>query len=534
MVYAQDNSEEQSSNKLLTLKRYTILSDENILEAADGHDRAVMEIVEAGVDVDAFKTITDEELTIHKIRGEILTGQTVSIQLPNKQSPETLKVNTVYFDKNLNITTYVGTIKGNKYSSFTLSVDKQKVIGNITEGKNLFVIKPFENDSKRHTITWLDKSLILPYHDSEEKAESFKSKSLPEIKSHNNYNKVRILYLFGNNVSNPNALAANITATFNTALYNSGVNYKNSLMTAGVQVLPTDFGTDCRSVMNDNMKNRSSYFNDIDTRRANAFADIVVSVAKGNVNINCPLFGSYTGRIGGEAQLYLQSNNPWATFSDNYALGDLTAIHEIGHIFNARHANDSPNLSQKAIVSNDFTQQTVMGGYQFSEPNVGSCDFVYASGIVATQTCVRLNVFSNLRRINDNISYPRQFNDGKLMGKNDRNVASYLQNVAFPTVANYVANPPPPPSSPSLSSQSEHCYGLSSFAWTSVANATEYRLYNSSYAWFSSPNLIYSGTAISTFANVSGTKYFRVQACNSGGCSAYSNQVTASFYNGCI
>jgi len=514
--------------------RYSSLNDEEILDAVDGHNKAIMDVITIDVNTDAFQTITDNDQNFHKIEDGVLTGQKVIIQLPDQRELQKLKVNTVYYDKNLDVTTYTGIVNDDKYSNFTLSVEKQKLIGTITKGQNLFTIKPVMRDTKRHTIAWIDKSLIIPYHDAEEKSESKTTINAEQadIKVYSPYNKVRILYLFGTNVSNPNALAANITATFNTALYNSGVNYKNSLMTAEVQVLPTDFGTDCRSAMKSKMKNRNSYFYDIDTRRANAFADIVVSVAKGNVNFICTGFSPYYGRIGGEAQLFLQSSNPWATFSDNYALGDLTATHEIGHIFNARHANDANTLSQRAIVSNDSTQQTTMGGYQY-----GNCNFVFSSGGVASQSCVRLNVFSNHRPYNDNIFYPRQFNDGSFMGAygyhNERDVASYLQNTAFPTVANYVANPPPPPNSPTLSVQSEYCYGLNSFTWSSVANATEYRLYRSNYSWFAYPSLAYSGSLTTAFSNVSGTNYFKVQACNAGGCSAYSNRVTASYYNGC-
>ncbi|GEM_PF-3507883 len=38
----------------------------------------------------------------------------------------------------------------------------------------------------------------------------------------------------------------------------------------------------------------------------------------------------------------------------------------------------------------------------------------------------------------------------------------------------------------------------------------------------------------STNVNVDQTNYLQVKACNSGGCSPYSSQVTAHYYNGCM
>lgn len=81
---------------------------------------------------------------------------------------------------------------------------------------------------------------------------------------------------------------------------------------------------------------------------------------------------------------------------------------------------------------------------------------------------------------------------------------------------------------------SDFCYGFNTISWTAQPGATYYELYQSTSSSFSSPTLIYSGSSTDYDVNISGTRYYRARSCNTLGCSEYSSQVSASYYNGCL
>jgi len=92
------------------------------------------------------------------------------------------------------------------------------------------------------------------------------------------------------------------------------------------------------------------------------------------------------------------------------------------------------------------------------------------------------------------------------------------------------------PMAPSpLSKMSESCYGFHWAYWTPQPNATSYQLWRSTSSSFSSPVMIYSGSATDTDVNVSsGTWYLRARSCNANGCSGWTNQVSATRVNYCM
>lgn len=92
----------------------------------------------------------------------------------------------------------------------------------------------------------------------------------------------------------------------------------------------------------------------------------------------------------------------------------------------------------------------------------------------------------------------------------------------------YPKSPLPPAPSP-LNKYSEACYGLYDITWTPQAGATHYQLYRSTSSGFTSPVQVYSGSDTYAPINVaSGTWYLRARSCNTFGCSAWSNQVSAT------
>jgi hypothetical protein len=83
---------------------------------------------------------------------------------------------------------------------------------------------------------------------------------------------------------------------------------------------------------------------------------------------------------------------------------------------------------------------------------------------------------------------------------------------------------PSPPPAPTLSVYPENCYGQASFTWTSSAGANSYELEQSPYSNFSYAWTVYVGPdTYFWYDGGGGTNYYRVRACNSGGCSGYGN-----------
>ncbi len=86
-----------------------------------------------------------------------------------------------------------------------------------------------------------------------------------------------------------------------------------------------------------------------------------------------------------------------------------------------------------------------------------------------------------------------------------------------------------------LTKISESCYGLHWMDWSSQAGATSYQLWRSTSSGFGSPVMLYSGPNTDADINVSsGTWYLRARACNASGCSAWTNQVSATRINTCM
>ena len=92
------------------------------------------------------------------------------------------------------------------------------------------------------------------------------------------------------------------------------------------------------------------------------------------------------------------------------------------------------------------------------------------------------------------------------------------------------------PAVPTLTVTSNECFGSNDLSWTAESGATSYELWGSPYVNFTPQNLWYSGplTSFSTTANLKSNTFFHVRACNTSGCSAFSNAGVARHYNGCL
>jgi hypothetical protein len=99
----------------------------------------------------------------------------------------------------------------------------------------------------------------------------------------------------------------------------------------------------------------------------------------------------------------------------------------------------------------------------------------------------------------------------------------------------YGTPPPGVPPAPTLSLESQFCLGWVDLYWTSSTGATSYEVQRSSANTFTFPTLIYSGpNTYLTHNGGTGTKYYRVRACNANGCSGYSNTRSAQYYSPCL
>ena len=183
------------------------------------------------------------------------------------------------------------------------------------------------------------------------------------------------------------------------------------------------------------------------------------------------------GRVGGVARR-LDQNNPFAVSTVSYALGDLTALHEIGHVFGGRHENGTG--IERPVVAVDDTWMTVMGGYI-------ECPF---NGLAAT--CVRLNRWSN----------PDQTYMGFPLGvAGQRDMETHLEGT-MPAVSAWrgegsavavLTSPTPGSTLPGASV---------TFGWTTGTGVSQYYLYVGSSV--GGADLYAAGTGASTSVTVNG------------------------------
>jgi hypothetical protein len=96
--------------------------------------------------------------------------------------------------------------------------------------------------------------------------------------------------------------------------------------------------------------------------------------------------------------------------------------------------------------------------------------------------------------------------------------------------------PSPPPAPASFSVNPSFCFAWASLSWSSSAGATSYQVQISYQSNFPFASTVYAGP--DTFIYYNGgwnPDYYRVRACNSGGCSGYTNgNQPVYYYNPCL
>jgi|GEM_PF-5389178 len=375
-------------------------------------------------------------------------GSSVYIPLPGFNQTSTLLIKKI--DHNIKgVITISGAIEGINNSTFVISKEKERVLGSIRFKGFTYIIEPTSADDNRHIINKLDRFKLLQNendviaYDSSDQPFNNKTRSqvqnfVPLLKDSISINKpegvVKVLFLYANDVEG-NTLAANVVTEFNNIAEISLVSLTNRIESAGeAQLINTNFidsnlppyiGTRSRVDVLNSMKSKSKELTDIDIRMKSVGADIAVLFIKADQDPALAL-----GRVGGVAAGIDNSLFPYAVVTDDYALGDLTAVHEIGHLLGGAHALPLEvggiDKYQRGHGVEDVNGlwQTIMGGY------VNTCVFDEIASSV-NQPCERLGYFSN-----PNITLPPITGGQPIGHKKYANMTSVL-NMTMPSIAQW-------------------------------------------------------------------------------------------------
>lgn len=326
-------------------------------------------------------------------------GHTLYLQLPEFSTETALFVARV--EENITgVMTVSGTVQDDPYSEFIISLEGDEILGSIKFEQGTYIIEPTTAEDNRHVIHKMNTSLMVSNADdvidveeesglTDEKTEAlFQDLSIIQksemAETRASTGLVSVLFLYASDVSGANSLASNVVTEFNNALSRSGVNSGNRIAAAGpAQMIGDTFNGRSRTYIMNRM-NGGLLYEDIKIRMGSVGADLVVLFVTTDSDIN---------RYGGVANGY-NKNRPFALTTDTYALGDKTALHEIGHLLGGEHALAPGSDPNDAIYPeahgleyhNDW--QTIMGGYNLT------CDF---NGSVAPTAipCKRIGYFSN-------------------------------------------------------------------------------------------------------------------------------------------
>ncbi|MBE9550193.1 MAG: hypothetical protein IMF09_12380 [Proteobacteria bacterium] len=515
-----------------------------------GFEEALLDSQYITINVDALsiiKGVNEEDainsnnknqgLDIVNMKNAQMSGQDILIHLPGITDPVFLAVEIVQNPiKNEDVVSYSGHVVGSEHSFFSLSLSANGVIGKINYGKHIYLITATDDTSSRFIISKLDKSMmnadtgedvIVSDQASEvsmQTTEASKSgKSTVQAQSAGQgTGRVDILFYYASDVSNPSLIVSQTVTEMNAALARSLVPTSKWVTSVGVTGVSTTFSGLCKTpILVNNMAAKVGVFANIDTEMDLAGADLAFLLVGDNSASGC--FPGQPGRVGGIAYLY-SSTSPFGLSAAGYAIADITALHEIGHMLGGSHSDTANTTNGTTVFARGMTEttvpwQTIMGSYD-------------------TAPCYFYGLPSNCERIDYFTSPQLTYNGVQLgaYGPNGRNMKKWLYETAMTAVSSYNDDPLPPPAAPNpIAVAYDPCYGYNDVNWTAQTSATDYKLYMSTSSSFTSPTLVYSGTNTYTTVNVNpgSTWYLKATACNAAGCGAYSTQVTANYYNIC-
>gem|GEM_PF-5416671 len=358
----------------------------------------------------------------------IVVGQSFKLTLPGEMLPNIFHVESIE-EYVPDVLTYRGHIRSNfidpttkpivkpvwrkleKDSWFSFSVNKSELLGKISFNGYVYVLQRANRNSDSYIVSKIDPARIPrdpDFNDGIITDSSFSNiANLPRLEktltqqasrasSDDGSRNIRVHFLFTNDVDSPNLRASQIISEFRHVLSDSGISLPFRYITyAGLRYIgrnTTVYGCARTDILRD-MENRHNVFQNIDSWLNANDADIAFLIYRGlNTATNDPNFCRTGGVaiIPGGSTNDLAINSPFGVSADNYAIADLTAVHEIGHIFGGRHPSDNRTpITMKGFIPTSGAWQTIMGGY-----DSGNCIF-NPNLPPQSQQCVRICQFSN-------------------------------------------------------------------------------------------------------------------------------------------
>ncbi len=435
----------------------------------------------------------------------------------------------------IGVETYSGRVKEIESGYFTLSVESNKVYGQVNIDYMAYDIQ-YEKSSRSHMLTEIDKARMPkhapePLGDGTAYIETLKNFPTPLL-SGSAIGTVRVLVLHGSDVSNPSTLASNIISSLNDTIFDDGMDPDLHFTLADLRNLGDDLDSVCKQIILYKMENGYSPFTNISTWIEDEDADVVLTIATTDVSLTgCSYNGSY-GRVGGQASALLSSAKPFAVTMDTYAIGDLTAAHELGHVLGGGHPTWSVAVLEsrsadaepysRGYIAGDGGWQTVMGAYDDND-----CDFTVT---LPNTDCVRLPLWSDPTKSYESETRGVTYTSD-IQVPYSADMASALE-IHMPIVAEWESYPYSAPGTPS-NIDVEECFSQNIVTWDATTNAENYQVLYSAFSNFTNPEVIYFGSHeyVRVVVSQQSTKYIKIRACNGSGCGPYSSMLTLT-YNG--